>query len=65
MTTEQLSQITKELEQYEADLFRASTEYKALAQDGATKRSVYDVAWAQEILKLKADSNVTATRGSR
>lgn len=61
MTTEEITKIVKELEQYEADLFAASTDYKSLAQDAATKRSVYDVAWAQELLKIKADANLKAT----
>lgn len=61
MTTEQMFQIEKELEGYESDLFKASTEYRDLVRDAAEKRAVYDVAYAQELLKLKSDTDLKAT----
>lgn len=50
--TEELFAIEKELKDYEAKLYAASTEYKRLAQDAATKRATYDVAYATEFLKI-------------
>jgi hypothetical protein len=61
MTLDDITQITKELERYEKDLFSASTEYRQLARDAAEKRATYDVAYAQEMLKLKADTDLKAT----
>lgn len=61
MTLDQITQITTELEQYEKDLFTASTEYKSLARDAAEKRATYDVTFAQEMLKLKSDTDLKAT----
>lgn len=51
--TEQLSNIEAELQTCEVDLFNASTDYKRLAEDAARKRAEYDVAYAQEFLKVK------------
>ena len=59
--TEHITQIERELQNYEADLFNASTEYRQLAEDAARKRASYDVAYAQELLKLKSDSALKAT----
>lgn len=49
---EQIHQITQELEGYESQLYAASVEYKDLIRDAATKRANYDVAYAQELLKV-------------
>lgn len=59
--TEQIVHIVKELEGYEIDLFNASTEYRELAREAAEKRATYDVAFAQEMLKLKSDTDLKAT----
>lgn len=52
--SEEISQITQELENYESQLYAASVEYKSMAQDAAVKRADYDVAYAQEMLKASA-----------
>jgi hypothetical protein len=57
----ELHQIESELQRYESDLHSASSDYMTLIRDAATKRAVYDVAYAQELLKLKSDSNLKAT----
>lgn len=57
--TEQIHQITSELEAYETQLYAASVEYKSLAREAAIKRADYDVAWAQEMLKLPTDIKMT------
>ncbi len=57
--TEQVHQIEQELQAYESQLYAASIEYRSLAQDAATKRAEYDVAWAQEMLKLPTDIKMT------
>lgn len=59
--TEQITNIEAELQTCEVDLFNASTEYRQLAEDAARKRSSYDVAWAQQLLKLKSDTDLKAT----
>lgn len=56
---EQTHSILTELENYEKELYKASVEYKTLAQDAATKRADYDVAYAQEMLKLPTDVKMT------
>lgn len=53
--SEQLTNITTELSNYEVDLFNASTEYRQLAEDAARKRATYDVAYATEFLKIKTN----------
>ena len=57
--SEQISKILMELENYEQQLYAASIEYKQLASDAAQKRADYDVAWAQEMLKLPTDVKMT------
>jgi hypothetical protein len=52
--TEEIHQITQELAAYESQLYAASIEYRDLIRDAATKRAVYDVAFAQELLKITA-----------
>jgi len=61
MHVEQLTAITKELEQYESELYEASAEFRKLAVDAATKRADYDVAYAQEMLKVSAQTEVKMT----
>ncbi len=65
MTPDQITAIVKELENYEAGLFTASNEYRNLAREAAQKRAHYDVAYAQEILKLKSDVELKATVAER
>lgn len=52
MHTEQLQEIERDLRAYEVELYNASVEYKSLARDAAEKRAAYDVAYAQEFLKI-------------
>lgn len=59
--TEELFQIETELKGYESELFVASTEYRNFVKDAADKRAVYDVAFAQEVLKLKSNTDLKAT----
>lgn len=54
MHNEQIAQITQELEAYETQLYAASVEYRDLIRDAATKRAIYDVSYAQELLKITA-----------
>lgn len=65
MHTEQIEKITGELEGYETQLYAASIEYKSLAHDAAMKRADYDVAWAQEMLKVSAQTEVKMTVGEK
>jgi hypothetical protein len=62
MHNEQIDSITSELESYEAQLYAASVEYRSLIQDAATKRAAYDVAYAQELLKVPADMKLTVPK---
>jgi hypothetical protein len=50
---DQIHGILKELEDYEKELYAASTDYRELARDAAEKRARYDVAYAVELLKLR------------
>ena len=54
MHQERIEIIEKELESYESELYECSAEYRQLAIDAATKRAEYDVAYAQEMLKVSA-----------
>lgn len=58
---EQITQITKELENYEKQLYDASVEYRSLARDAAEKRARYDVAYAQEFLKNSTNKDMKLT----
>lgn len=53
MHTEQIAQIEQELHGYESELYECSAEYRTLAVDAATKRAIYDVAYAQEFMQTK------------
>lgn len=57
--TEEIHQIAQELEAYETQLYAASVEYRSLARDAAVRRAEYDVAWAQEMLRLPTDVKMT------
>ncbi len=57
--SEQIHSILKELERYEGELYTASNDYRNLIKDAATKRADYDVAYAQEMLKLPTDIKMT------
>src|SRR5688572_3784999 len=57
--SEQIHKIEKELQNYEAELYTASVDYKDLAHSAAVQRAEYDVAWAQEMLKLPTDVKMT------
>lgn len=61
MHQEQINQIAQELEAYETQLYAASVEFRSLAQDAAVKRAEYDVAYAQEMLKVSAQTEVKMT----
>lgn len=61
MNIEHLEEITKELQQYESELYEASSEYRSLAHKAAIARADYDVAYAQEMLKVSADTSVKMT----
>jgi hypothetical protein len=62
---EQITKILVELENYEKELYAASVEYKDLARDAAEKRATYDVAWAQELLKIPNDKDHKMTVGEK
>jgi len=53
--TEQTTKIERELQNIEQELYAASIEYRDLAKDAAEKRAIYDVAYAQEFLKVSTD----------
>lgn len=61
MHQERIEIIEKELENYESELYECSAEYRQLAIDAATKRAEYDVAYAQEMLKVSAQTEVKMT----
>lgn len=61
MHVEQIERIEAELQNYESELYEASSEYRHLAVDAATKRADYDVAYAQEMLKVSAQTEVKMT----
>lgn len=60
--TEDLRAIEKELKDYEAKLYAASTEYRQLAKDAGTKRAIYDVGYANSFLTAKNTSEKTTDK---
>lgn len=52
---EQIYQIEIELKEKESELYTASVEYSTLISKAAEKRVLYDVAYAQEYLKVSTD----------
>ncbi len=58
---EQIGQITQELEASEANIHAAATEYRSLSREAADKRVRYDIAYAQELLKVSTDKSVKLT----
>lgn len=61
MQTKQMTQIEKELQDYESEFYEASAEYRQLVMDAAIKRADYDVAFAQEMLKVSARTDIKMT----
>lgn len=61
MHQEEITTVENELKAYEVELYNAAKDYKELARSAAEKRAAYDVAFAQELLKLKGDTELKAT----
>lgn len=49
-----MQDIEHELKEHEKSLFSVAQKYRALARDAATKRVIYDVAWANAMESITA-----------
>lgn len=56
-----LSTIEQELKDYERELYASSDNETELTLDAARKRAAYDVAYAQELLKINANKDLKLT----